>query len=86
MVDDNKSEEDKDVELKVDPRQVFIDEFEVLMKKHNISKYVTYVNIGDEPVILHRPNDLVEITRVLKMAHSQFYHRLMVEIGEASPQ
>lgn len=77
------ADEDQNQE-KIHPAQLFIDEFEELVKKHKIEKYVAVFNIGDDnkPVVVYKPNNLNEITRVLKITHSQFLNKVMAEIGE----
>lgn len=70
----------------IHPVQEFLNEFEELVKKHKVEKYIAVFNVGDEnkPLVVHRPNDLNEITRVLKMTHAQFFNRVMQSIGETN--
>ena len=64
------------------PAQDFIDDFEKLAEKHKIEKYVLITNVGESPILLYRPNNIMEITRVLKATHSKFLQQVMNEIGE----
>lgn len=77
------SSDDKDADNKRDPMQDFIDDFEKLMKKHKIEKYLTIINSDEnQPILLYRPNDIIEITRVLKVTHNRFFNELMRQVGE----
>jgi len=66
----------------------FRNEFEELVKKFKIEKYVL---VYDDPTseeeklsVLYKPQDIMEITRLLKNTHSQFLRQVMINVGEVN--
>lgn len=62
--------------------QKFTEEFEELVKKFSIDKYILVLNIDNRDIVLYRPEDLMEITRILKLTHNNFLSQVMQRIGE----
>jgi len=75
----------KPEEEKIDPTSEFVDEFEKLAEKYGIDKYVAYVNVENRPIMLWKPKELTEATKMAKLMHQNFYQQIMVAIGEVKP-
>lgn len=59
----------------------FIGEFEKLMEKYKIEEYVFNCSINSG-IILYKPDNIMEITKKLKIIHQQFFGRVMESCGE----
>lgn len=59
----------------------FVEEFEALLEKHGIKEYVFNCTI-DKGIILYKPDDIMAITKKLKIMHQQFFGRVLESCGE----
>lgn len=60
----------------------FADKFKELTKEYGIDQYVFVLQDDKELLTLCEPNDIITTTRMLKIAHQNFYTRVLMEIGE----
>lgn len=74
LVQSEENQEDKKAE--------FADKFKNLAKEYGINKYVFVIQDNEDLLTLSEPNDIITTTRMLKIAHSNFYRQILMQIGE----
>ena len=74
--------DEKEEEKPVNDTESLAQDIEKVLEKYDVKSYVI---IADKlgPVVLYKPDDIMEITRILKSIHEQFRHKVLQSIGEA---
>lgn len=68
----------------------FIKGLEELIEKYDVKKYAGIFYVTEESIksgksiLLHKANDIMEVTRILKMAHSNCKNEVARRIGESN--
>lgn len=65
----------------------FAEDIEKLIKKHDIQKYVGvfyFSEESDKSILLHKAEDIMEVTRIFKIAHNNCKNEVARRIGESN--
>lgn len=67
--------------------QEFVERFESLVEEYGIETYVAVFKPEglqeNQQICLHRPKDLITITKMLKQTHREFFMQVMAQCGES---